>query len=121
MDDKVKLTKCQNHHPHGDVFNTWTKWARTQAEWAYGPADGSNSLARALVATRLHKEEKLESTEATPPSRSATCLRRLATTSRQTDLFMLVEVPFTPIKSPPTVKVDTPHSTCSSPLVKFPV
>jgi hypothetical protein len=38
MDDKVKLTKCQNHHHHGGVFDTWTKWTRPQAEWAQGPA-----------------------------------------------------------------------------------
>jgi hypothetical protein len=30
----------------------------------------------------------------------------------------LVEVPFTPINTPLMVKVDTPHSFCSSPLVK---
>jgi hypothetical protein len=23
-DDKVKLTKYQNHHHHGGVFDTWT-------------------------------------------------------------------------------------------------
>jgi hypothetical protein len=32
-----------------------------------------------------------------------------------------VEVPFTPINTPLGVKVETPHSTCSSPLVKVPV
>jgi hypothetical protein len=34
----VKLTKCQNHHHHGGVFDTWTEWAKPQAEWAQGPA-----------------------------------------------------------------------------------
>jgi hypothetical protein len=29
MDNKVKLTKCQNHHHHGGVFDTWTKWGQT--------------------------------------------------------------------------------------------
>jgi hypothetical protein len=38
MDDKVKLTKCQNRHHHGGVFDKWTKWARPQAEWARGSA-----------------------------------------------------------------------------------
>jgi hypothetical protein len=42
MDYKVKLTKCQNNHHHGGVFDTWTKWAQ-------GPADRSNSLAGQLV------------------------------------------------------------------------
>jgi hypothetical protein len=38
MDDKVKLTKCQNHHHRGGVFDTCTMWTRPQAEWAQGPA-----------------------------------------------------------------------------------
>jgi hypothetical protein len=63
------LTKCQNHHHHGDVFDMWTKWDIPQAEWAQeltGPSPwqatrvGGGST-RALVATRLHKEEKAES------------------------------------------------------------
>jgi hypothetical protein len=33
----VKLTKCQNHHHHGGVFDMSTKWARPQAMWAQGP------------------------------------------------------------------------------------
>jgi hypothetical protein len=45
MDDKVKLPKCQNHHHHRGVFDTWTKWARPQAEWAKGLAVRPNSLA----------------------------------------------------------------------------
>jgi hypothetical protein len=32
-----------------------------------------------------------------------------------------MEFPFTPINTPLVVKVDTPHSFCSSPLVKVPV
>jgi hypothetical protein len=38
MDYKVKLTKCQNEHHHGGVFDTWTKWTKPQAKWAQGPA-----------------------------------------------------------------------------------
>jgi hypothetical protein len=38
MDYKVKLTKCQNKHHHGGVFYMWTKWAKSQAKWAQGPA-----------------------------------------------------------------------------------
>jgi hypothetical protein len=41
----MKLTKCLNHHHHECVSDTWTKWARPQAEWAKGPADQPNSLA----------------------------------------------------------------------------
>jgi hypothetical protein len=35
-DDKVKLTKCQNHHHHGGVFDTWTEWAKPQSERGLG-------------------------------------------------------------------------------------
>jgi hypothetical protein len=42
MDDKVKLTKCQNLYHHGGVFDTWTEWAKP-------PADRPNSLAGPLA------------------------------------------------------------------------
>jgi hypothetical protein len=48
MDDKAKLTKCQNHHHHGGVFDTWTKRGQTQAEWAQGLTGRPNSLAGQL-------------------------------------------------------------------------
>jgi hypothetical protein len=31
------LTKCQNHHHHRSVFDTWTEWAKPQAEQAQVP------------------------------------------------------------------------------------
>jgi hypothetical protein len=54
MDDKVKLTKCQNHDHHGGVFDTWTKWARprpsgpkgqpaSQALRLFGPSLGCHA------------------------------------------------------------------------------
>jgi hypothetical protein len=64
-----------------------------------------------LVAMHLHEEEKPQSMEVAPPGRPDT-------TWCQTDLSKSVEVPFTPINTPLTVKVEIPHSTCSSPLVK---
>jgi hypothetical protein len=70
---------------------------------------------------RLHEEEKPELVEGAPPGRPAMWLGRLATAWRQTDLSKSVEVPFTPINILLVVKVETPHSTCSSPLVKVPV
>jgi hypothetical protein len=48
MDGKVKLTKCQNYHHHGGVFDTCTEWAKPQAERAQGPLDRPNSLAGRL-------------------------------------------------------------------------
>jgi hypothetical protein len=36
MDYKVKLTKCQNEHHHGGVFDMWTKWAKPHAKWPQG-------------------------------------------------------------------------------------
>jgi hypothetical protein len=74
------------------------------------PTRVCGSSARALIATRLHKEEKPESVEATPLSRPARWLGRPITTWCQTDLSKLVEVPFTPINTPLVVKVDTHHT-----------
>jgi hypothetical protein len=34
MDYKVTLTKYQNEHHNGGVFDTWTKWPKPQAKWA---------------------------------------------------------------------------------------
>jgi hypothetical protein len=34
---------------HGGVFDTWTRWAKPQAERAQGPADRPNSLAASHV------------------------------------------------------------------------
>jgi hypothetical protein len=70
---------------------------------------------------RLYDEEKPESVEAAPPGRPVMWLGRMATTWCQTDLSKSVEVPFTPINTPLMVKVNTPHSFCSSLLVKVPV
>jgi hypothetical protein len=44
----------------------------------------------------------------------------MATTWRQIDLSKSMEVPFTPINIALAVRVDTPHYTCSSLLVKVP-
>jgi hypothetical protein len=41
----MKLTKCQNHHHHGRVFDTWTEWAKPQAERAKGSVGWPISLA----------------------------------------------------------------------------
>jgi hypothetical protein len=41
MDYKMKLTKCQNEHHHGGVFDMWTK---PQVKWAQGLAGYPNSL-----------------------------------------------------------------------------
>jgi hypothetical protein len=59
--------------------------------------------------------------EAAPPVQPATWLGQPATTWHKTDLSKSVEVPFTTINTPLAVKVETPHSFCSSPLVKVPV
>jgi hypothetical protein len=62
-----------------------------------------------MVATNLQEEEKPESMEAASLGRPATRLGWPATTWRQTDLSMLLEVPFNPINTPFTVKVEIPH------------
>jgi hypothetical protein len=33
MDYKVKLTKYENEHHHGGVFDMWTKWAKSQVSY----------------------------------------------------------------------------------------
>jgi hypothetical protein len=45
MDNKVKLTKCQNYHHHGGVFDMWIESAKPQVEQAQGPTGWPNSLA----------------------------------------------------------------------------
>jgi hypothetical protein len=85
------------------------------------PTKVSGSLARALVAICLDKEDKAESVEAAPPGRLATWLGCPTSIWRETDLSKSVEVPFNPIITHLRVKVNTPHSFCSFPLVKVPV
>jgi hypothetical protein len=112
--DKVKLTKCQNHHHQEGVFDTWTKWVEPQAERAQGPADWPYSLAgrpcfmsvwpmasRIRVYTRSRRPRWWrKSVEAAPPSWPATWLHRTATTGHQTDLSKSMELPHGPINTP---------------------
>jgi hypothetical protein len=79
---------------HGDVFDTWTKWARPQAEWAQGPAGRPNSLASwpgfeavwpepwlsCVYTRRISLSQWRKSVEAAPPGRPAMWLGRPATT-----------------------------------------
>jgi hypothetical protein len=69
----------------------------------------------------LHEEEKPESVEAAPPVLLAACLDCPTTTWHQTNLSKSVEVPFSLINTSLMVKVKTPYSFCSYPLVKVPV
>jgi hypothetical protein len=99
----------------------WTKWARPQAEWAQGPAGRPGFevvrpepwLPHVYMRRRSPSRWRM-SVEATPP-------RLSATTWCQTNLSKTVEVPFTPINTQLTVKVETPLSTYSSPPVNVPV
>jgi hypothetical protein len=110
----------------------WTKWAKLQAKWAQGLADQPNSLADRPGFEALRPEPWLprvymrrrrlswwrKSVEAAPLGRPAMWLGHPTSTWCQADLSMSVEVPFTPINNPLMVKVNTPHSFCSSTLVK---
>jgi hypothetical protein len=64
-----------------------------------------------LVATHLHEEEKPESVEKVGGSHSTRLADHVAwlpaTTGHQTDFSKSMEVPFTPINTPLTLKVDT--------------
>jgi hypothetical protein len=77
-------------------------------------------LPRAYMTRRMPSRWR-KLVEAVPPCRPTTWLGRQTFTWRQTDLSKSMEVPFTPLNTPLTVKVETPHSTCSFPLVKVPV
>jgi hypothetical protein len=59
--------------------------------------------------------------EVTPPGWPATWIGHPTSTWLHTDLSKSVEVPFTPINTLLTVKVNTPLSFYSSPLVKVSV
>jgi hypothetical protein len=74
--------------------------------WLHGHA-----LQEAII-----KKPKLE---VGPDGSSAMWLGRPAITWCVTDLIKSVTPPWTPINTPLPVEFNTPHSTCSSPLVKF--
>jgi hypothetical protein len=115
----VKLTKCQNEHHHGGVFDTWTKWAKPQAKWAQGSAGRPNSLAdrpgfelarprtwltHLYVGSqgRIHGLKAVEAGRPFAPSRPCQ---------------VGGDSPY-PYISPPTAEESTTHTTCSSPPVK---
>jgi hypothetical protein len=60
----------------------------------------------------------LESMEATLDGRPATWLGHLANTWQITNLIKLITAPGTPINTSLPMEFNTPHYTCSSPLVK---
>jgi hypothetical protein len=113
-DNKVKLTKCQNHQHNGGVFDTWTKWVKPQTERAQGPAGRPNSLVsrpcfmsvwpaalRIRVYTRSRRPRRWrKSVDTAPPGRPATWLGRSATTWYQTNFSKSVELPHGPINTP---------------------
>jgi hypothetical protein len=122
----VKLTKCQNHHHHGAVFDTWIKWAKPQAEQAQGPAGRPNSLAGQLglkpvrpaawwtrVYTRRGRTKRWrKAVETIPSSWPAMWLGRSAATWQVTALVKSVELPHGPRNTPPPLwwKLEyTPH------------
>jgi hypothetical protein len=116
-DDKVKLTKCQNHHHHLGVFDTWTEWVKPQAERAQGPTGRQYSLAgrpcfmsvwpidwRTRVYMRSRRPRRWRKlVEAAPPGRPVT-------TWCQTDFSKSGELPHNPINTPPTMEMRT-HTT----------
>jgi hypothetical protein len=63
----------------------------------------------------------LESVEATRDGWLAGLLGRPANTWRINDLIKLVTTPKTSINTPLLMELNTPHSTCNSPIVKVPV
>jgi hypothetical protein len=115
----VKLTKCQNHHHHGGVFDTWIRWAKPQDEWAQGLVDQQvfKSVWPMASWTRVYMRRGRprrwrKAVEAVPPSWPATWLGRLA--DRHFVSYHLDQVgggPPRPDKYPPPVEIitHTPH------------
>jgi hypothetical protein len=66
----------------------------------------------------LHEEEKAESVEKVGGDRSTRPTGHHLTPNRP---LQVGGGPIRPYKYPLAVKVDTPHSTCSSPIVKVPI
>jgi hypothetical protein len=93
----VKLTKCQNHHHHGGVFDTWTEWAKPQAEQAQGPT--SQVLSR--FGPQLHGHVSTREEEGQDGGeRWWRPFLRPTTTWRVTALAKSVELPHSPINTP---------------------
>jgi hypothetical protein len=95
--------------------------AGLQAQLLGRPARVSGGLAWAFITTCLH-EEKPKSVDGAPPGRPASHVvwppdHHLAPNRP----LQVGGGPIHPYKYPLMVKVDTPHSFCSSPLVKVPV
>jgi hypothetical protein len=102
----VKLTKCQNHHHHGGVFDTWNEWAKPRAERAQGPAGQGLSQfdprLRGHVSTR---EDEGQGGGSRSTRSDGTWLGRPAATWRVTASAKLVEHPHDPINTPPPVEI----------------
>jgi hypothetical protein len=61
MDYIVKLTKCQNEHHHGGVFDMWTKWAKPQARlgtWLTRLYVGSQGRIRGWKAVEAERSDR---------------------------------------------------------------
>jgi hypothetical protein len=125
-DDKLKLTKCQNHHHHGGVFDTWTEWVKPQAERAQGPVGRPYFLvdrpcimlvwptaSRTHVYTRSRRSRRWRKlVEATPPGWLATW--------RQTNLSKSVELSHGSINTPPPMVEMRTHHILEISLAKLP-
>jgi hypothetical protein len=109
-DDKVKLTNCQNHHHHGGVVDTWTKWAKTQAKRSQGPAGRQCFMSVWPVPSRTRVYTR---------SGRARQWRKLVEAALPNRLLQVGGAPPPPYKYPPMVEMrrHTPHfgdSTCKA-------
>jgi hypothetical protein len=119
---KISVTPGMHLTRGGNVQSLLTSgprgWPAGQTPWPdgspYQPLTGwlhGHALQEAII-----KKPKLE---VRPGGRPAMWLGRPAITWCVTDLIKSVTPPWTPINTPLPVEFNTPHSTCSSPLVKF--
>jgi hypothetical protein len=120
-----KLKFHQNKCHHGNAPDTRRQCAKSTDQWAQGVAGRPAplcSLSRVCFMDTLSRRRyqgirSLKLLEARLGGRLAMWLGRSANTWRVTDLIKLVTPPWTPINTP-LMEFKTPHSTCSSPLVK---
>jgi hypothetical protein len=122
----VKLTKCQNHHHHGGVFNTWTEWAKPQTERTQAPVDrlGHKLVRPAASWTRVYMRRGRsrrwrKAMKAIAPSRSTSWLGRPATTWRVIASAKLVDLPDGPINILLRWKSEHTHHSLEIPLAKL--
>jgi hypothetical protein len=89
-------------------------WPFGQSPWSVGPT-------LQPLAGRFHGDTLQEAVTGNPKPKVGGDRTRWLPSHVVIDLTKLVTPPWTPINTPLPVEINTPHFTCSSPLVKVPI